>query len=76
MFGRFCTYPAVPSAALILEIPSRVPDAKGGRVVCVRTLTASNGHRAISAKNSAEAEALRYSQVLYLCAFSSPARSA
>jgi len=56
---RFGTHPALPSIALIVEMPSSVPDAKGGIVVCVRTLTASNGQRAISAKNSAEAEALR-----------------
>jgi len=36
----------------------------------MRTLTASIGHRAMSAKNSAEALAARYSDVLHKYAFS------
>ena len=60
------THPAVPSLAVIVEIPLNVPEAKGGMVVCIRTLTASNGQSAISARNSAEALAARYREVLYL----------
>ena len=51
--------PAIPSVEVILFQPSRVPRANGGIVVCMRTLIASHGQRRISAKNSAEAEALR-----------------
>jgi len=69
-------YPAVPSVEVILLQPSKVPRAKGGIVVCIRTLIASQGHKRISAKNSAEAEAARYNVVRYLWAFSSPAKSA
>jgi hypothetical protein len=53
------TYPAVPSLPVIVEIPLNVPVANGGIVVCMRTLTASNGQRPISAKNSAEALAAK-----------------
>ena len=53
------TYPAVPSLPVIVEIPLNVPVANGGIVVCILTLTASKGHRAMSAKNSAEALAAR-----------------
>lgn len=68
-------YPAVPSLAVIVDSPLKVPDANGGIVVCIRTLTASNGQRAMSAKNSAEALAVKYKEVLYRYAMSSPARS-
>ena len=44
-------------------------------MVWIRTLTASIGLNAISAKNSAEAEAAKYRAVLYTKAFSSPIRS-
>ena len=53
------THPAVPSLPVIVEIPLNVPVAKGGMVVCIRTLTASKGQRARSAMNSAEALAVR-----------------
>ena len=53
------THPATPSEAVTLEIPLKVPVAKGGMVVCIRTLTASNGQRATSAMTSAEALATR-----------------
>lgn len=69
------TYPATPSLPVMTERPENVPLAKGGMVVCMRTLTASKGQRARSAMNSAEALAARYSEVLYLYARSSPARS-
>ena len=59
-------HPAVPSLAVIVEIPLNVPEAKGGMVVCIRTFTASNGQSAISARNSADALAVRYKEVLYL----------
>lgn len=42
------------------------PLAKGGMVVWVRTLMASQGHRKMSAINSAVAEAARNTPVLYL----------
>lgn len=51
--------PPTPSAATILLMPSKVPLAKGGIVVCIRTFTASNGHSPMSAKNSADAEPAR-----------------
>lgn len=54
-----CSYPAVPSLPVIIEIPLNVPLAKGGIVVCIRTLTASKGQRATSAIISAEALAVR-----------------
>uniref|UniRef100_A0A1A9VYT7 Uncharacterized protein n=1 Tax=Glossina austeni TaxID=7395 RepID=A0A1A9VYT7_GLOAU len=41
-------------------------------VVCILTLVASNGAKAMSAKNSAEAEAAKYNVVRYKYAFSSP----
>jgi len=53
-----------------------VPVNVGGIVVCIRTLTASKGQRPTSAMNSAEADAVKYSTVLYLAAASSPANSA
>ena len=70
------THPAVPSFEVMVDQPLKVPPAKGGIVVCIRTLIASNGQRPISAKNSADALAARYREVLYLYAASSPARSA
>jgi hypothetical protein len=69
------TYPAVPSLLVIRLMPSNVPVAKGGMVVCMRTLTASNGQSAMSAKNSAEALAARYTDVFQWAAFSGPTRS-
>lgn len=54
-----CPYPAVPSFPVMVEIPLNVPLANGGMVVCMRTLTASKGHKAMSAINSADALALR-----------------
>ena len=53
------THPAVPSLAVIVERPLKVPVANGGMVVCMRTLTASKGQRAKSAMNSADALAVR-----------------
>lgn len=53
------SYPAVPSFPVMVEIPLNVPLANGGMVVCMRTLTASKGHKATSAMNSADALALR-----------------
>lgn len=52
-------YPAVPSFPVMVEIPLNVPLANGGIVVCMRTFTASKGHKATSAMNSADALALR-----------------
>lgn len=69
------TYPPTPSFPVTIEIPCNVPRANGGIVVCIRTLTASNGHSAMSAKNSADALAARYSHVRQRIAFSSPTRS-
>lgn len=57
--NRSKAYPAVPSLAVIVDKPENVPLANGGIVVCMRTLTASNGQRAMSAMNSAEALAAR-----------------
>jgi hypothetical protein len=51
--------PAAPSLATTLEIPWKVPVKVGGMVVCMRTLTASKGQSAMSARNSALAEAAR-----------------
>src|SRR5438552_16808520 len=68
--------PAIPSELVILFQHSRVPRAKGGIVVCIRTLIASQGHKRISAKNSADADAVRYNVVRYLWAVSSPTISA
>ena len=56
----------MPSLAVIVDIPLKAPVAKGGMVVCIRTLTASNGQSARSAMASAEALAVRYNEVLYL----------
>jgi hypothetical protein len=69
------TYPATPSLPMTWEIPEKVPLNSGGIVVCVRTLTASNGHRATSAMNSADALAARYTEVFHLWARSGPTRS-
>lgn len=57
--NRHVTHPATPSALMILLMPSIVPVANGGIVVCMRTLTASRGQRPMSAKNSADAEPAR-----------------
>jgi len=50
--------PPKPSCAMNLGMPSPRPRAKPG-TVCTLTLTASNGHSAMSAKNSADAEPAR-----------------
>jgi len=63
------TYPHHPSPCSILGKPSRNVVANPGWV-CMRTLRASIGHKAMSAKNSAEALAARYSDVLHIYAFS------
>jgi len=63
------TYPHQPSPCIILGAPSRRVVANPG-CVCMRTFTASIGQRAISAKNSADALAARYSDVLHRYAFS------
>lgn len=55
----FVSHPPTPSLPMIVLIPFRVPVNWGGIVVCMRTLTASKGQRAMSAKNSAEALAVR-----------------
>lgn len=57
-------YPATPSCLITLLIPSLKVFAKGGNVVCIRTLIASNGHSAISARNSALALAAKKIVVL------------
>lgn len=57
--------PASPSFATTLLTPSRMFAAYGGSVVCMRTLTASHGHSAMSARNSALALAPRYTIVLF-----------
>ena len=59
----------------MLLTPATVPWNSAGVDVCILTFTASNGHNAISAMNSAEAEPARYTHVLYLYAFSGPRRS-
>lgn len=53
------THPPTPSFPVMDEIPCIVPVKAGGMVVCIRTLTASNGHKPTSAMNSADAEAAR-----------------
>ena len=63
------TYPLKPSLFQILGNPSLKVLAKPG-MVWILTLTASIGQSAISAKNSADAEAARYSDVLHKKAFS------
>jgi len=50
---------------MTLLIPSLIVFAKGGNVVCILTLIASNGHKAISAKNSALALAAKNMTVLF-----------
>jgi len=45
--------------------PKAVGNVPAG-AVCTLTLTISNGHKAISAKNSAEAEAAHQTKPLYL----------
>lgn len=63
--GRGCdlpideTYPDTPSWETTEDIPLNVPLRVGGIVVCMRTLTDSNGHKATSAMSSAEALAVR-----------------
>lgn len=58
------THPVTPSAAQILGAASRKVVANPG-CVWIRTLQASMGAKAISAKNSALALAARYSDVRY-----------
>lgn len=74
-FFRWGTYPETPSLATTEEIPLKVPRRSGGMVVCMRTLTDSNGQRATSAMNSAEALATRYKDVFHSAARSCPTRS-
>lgn len=69
---QFCQ--EVPSSLRILGQASLSVLANPG-VVWILTLAASIGDRAMSAKNSADAEAPRYNQVLYKNAFSSPIKS-
>jgi hypothetical protein len=69
------THPLEPSLDTTLERPVKVDRKSGGSVVCMRTLTASKGHRATSAMSSADALAVRYSEVFHWLAFSSPTRS-
>jgi len=59
------THPAYPSSLITFDIPSLKVFANGGKVVCILTLMASNGHNAISAKNSALALAPRKMAVLF-----------
>lgn len=73
--GLAHSYPATPSFETMLEIPLKVDLNSGGIVVCVRTLTASNGQRATSAMSSAEALAVRYNEVFQRLAFSAPTKS-
>lgn len=63
------SYPFTPSSLRILGNPSRRVDDHPS-CVWILTLTASMGQRAMSAKNSAEALAARYSDVLHRYAFS------
>lgn len=72
---RLQAYPDTPSLEITLESPVNVPLKSGGMVVCMRTLTDSNGQRATSAMNSADALAVRYSEVFHRFAFSTPTRS-
>ena len=68
--STFCfTYAANPSSAFIFGKASLRVLAKPGWV-WIRTLTASMGQRAMSAKNSADALAARYNVVLHKYAFS------
>lgn len=69
------TDPDTPSLATTLEIPLNVPRKSGGMVVCMRTLTDSKGHSARSAISSADALAVKYSEVFHRLAFSWPTRS-
>lgn len=63
------TYPLIPSSLRIRGNPSlSVEDHPG--CVWILTLTASIGHRAMSAKNSADALATKYRDVLHKKAFS------
>jgi len=68
-------HPAVPSFPVMVVIPAKVPVVNGGMVVCIRTLTASNGQSATSAINSADALAVRYREVFQRRALSSPTMS-
>ena len=56
------TYPLIPSSAISLGAPSRRVLAQPG-CVWIRTFTASIGAKAMSAKNSALADAARYREV-------------
>ena len=58
--------PPNPSFATTLLHPSLNVLAYGGSVVCILTLTASNGHKKISAMNSALALAPRCTTVLFM----------
>ena len=63
------SYPRTPSSFNNFGAPSRKVLAQPG-LVCIRTLTASIGAKAISAKNSALAEAAKYSDVLQVYVYS------
>lgn len=52
-------HPAVPSFATIELMPAMAPGNSDGIVVCIRTFTASKGHRPTSAMASAVALAAR-----------------
>lgn len=58
------THPFMPSALIILGKPSLSVVLHPG-FVCILTFTDSIGHRAMSAKNSAEALAAKYNDVLH-----------
>lgn len=66
---RQMTNPQSPSSRRIFGAPSLRVRAKPG-CVWMRTLTASIGHSAMSAKNSAEALAAKYKEVLHRYDFS------
>jgi hypothetical protein len=62
-------YPLRPSSFNIFGKPSLNVEGKPG-LVCILTLTASNGAKPISAKNSALALAAKYNEVRQRKAFS------
>lgn len=59
------THPATPSVAVTFPHPSPSVLANGGTEVCILTFKASKGHSAISAKNSADADAARNMTVAF-----------
>jgi hypothetical protein len=58
--------PPNPSFCTTLLHPSLNVLAYGGSVVCILTFTASNGHKKMSAINSALALAPKYTTVLFM----------